>query len=46
MTLHSTKCKVMPFGRQNTRPDYTLNGVTLDISLEKDLEVLVSENLN
>ena len=33
----------MHFGRQNTRPDYTFNGVTLDIG--KGLGVLVSEHL-
>ena len=43
LTFNFAKCRVMHFGRQNTRPDYTLNGVTLDISaVEKDLGVRVS----
>ena len=38
VTFKSAKCKVMHLGRQNTRPDYNLNGVTLEISaIEKDL---------
>ena len=46
LTFNSAKCKVMHFERQNTRPDYTLNRVILNISaLEKDLWVLVSEHL-
>ena len=46
LTFNSAKCKVVHFGRQNTRSDYTLNGVTLDISaVGKDLGVLISEDL-
>ena len=41
------KCKVMHFGKKNSRQEYTMGGHKLESSRqEKDLGVLIEDNLN
>ena len=46
LLFNRSKCKVMHFGKSNTRQGYTMGGHTLESSKqEKDLGVLIDDNL-
>ena len=46
LLFNRSKCKVMHFGKDNPRQEYTMDGVALESSKqEKDLGVLIDDNL-
>ena len=47
MSFNVKKCKVMHFGWQNIRYDYTMNGSIIEkVSKEKDLGVWVEDDMS
>ena len=46
LLFNRSKCKVMHFGKNNSKQEYTMGGVALESSKqEKDLGVLIEDNL-